>query len=55
VLIFGNFTCGPFRSQSGNIEKLYQRYKDRARIFLTYVREAHPSDGWWMTSNERRD
>lgn len=53
VLIFGNFTCGPFRSQSGNIEKLYQRYKDRARIFLIYVREAHPSDGWWMASNER--
>ena len=24
VLVFGNFTCGPFRSQSGNIEKLYR-------------------------------
>jgi len=53
VLVFGNFTCGPFRSQSGNLEKLYQRYKDRAKFFLVYVREAHPSDGWWMTSNER--
>ncbi len=53
VLIFGNFTCGPFRSQSGNIEKLYQRYKDRAKFFLVYVREAHPADGWWMTSNQR--
>lgn len=27
VLIFGNFTCGPFRSQAGNIEKLYKRMK----------------------------
>ncbi len=53
VLIFGNFTCGPFRSQSGNIEKFYQRYKDRAKIFLVYVREAHPSDGWWMESNQK--
>lgn len=53
VLIFGNFTCGPFRSHSGNLEKLYERYKDRAKFFLVYVREAHPSDGWWMTSNER--
>ncbi len=53
VLIFGNFTCGPFRSQSGNIEKLYQRYQDRAKFFLVYVREAHPSDGWWMSSNQR--
>jgi Ca2+-binding EF-hand superfamily protein len=53
VLIFGNFTCGPFRSQSGNLEKLYQRYKDRAKFYLVYVREAHPSDAWWMNSNER--
>ncbi len=53
VLIFGNFTCGPFRSQSGNLEKLYQRYQDRAKFFLVYVREAHPSDGWWMLSNQR--
>lgn len=53
VLIFGNFTCGPFRSHSGNIEKLYQRYRDRAQFFLVYVREAHPNDGWWMMSNQR--
>ena len=53
VLIFGNFTCGPFRSQAGNIEKLYERYQDRAKFFLVYVREAHPSDGWWMMSNQR--
>jgi len=53
VLIFGNFTCGPFRSQSGNLEKLYERYKDQAKFFLVYVREAHPSDGWWMLSNQR--
>jgi Iodothyronine deiodinase/EF hand len=53
VLIFGNFTCGPFRSHSGNIEKLYDRYRDRADFFLVYVREAHPSDGWWMMSNQR--
>ncbi len=52
VLIFGNFTCGPFRSQSGNIQKLYDRYKDRANFYLVYVREAHPSDGWWMQSNQ---
>jgi hypothetical protein len=53
VLVFGNFTCGPFRSQAGNIEKLYERYKNRAKFFLIYVREAHPTDGWWMTSNQR--
>jgi hypothetical protein len=53
VLVFGNFTCGPFRSQSGNVEKLYERYKDRAEFLLIYVREAHPTDGWRMESNDR--
>jgi hypothetical protein len=53
VLIFGNFTCGPFRSQAGNLEKFYARYRDRANIYLIYVREAHPTDGWWMLSNQK--
>ena len=53
VLVFGNFTCGPFRSQAGNIEKLFQRYKDRATFVMVYVREAHPTDGWSMESNDR--
>jgi hypothetical protein len=53
VLVFGNFTCGPFRSQAGNIEKLYRRYKDRATFVMVYVREAHPTDGWRMDSNDR--
>jgi hypothetical protein len=53
VLIFGNFTCGPFRSQAGNIEKLYERYQGRAKFFLIYVREAHPKESWWMQSNQR--
>ena len=53
VLVFGSFTCGPFRSQSGNIEKLYSRYKDRATFVMVYVRDAHPTDGWRMESNDR--
>jgi hypothetical protein len=53
VLVFGNFTCGPFRVQSGNVEKLYRRYKDRATFVMVYVREAHPTDGWSMESNDR--
>lgn len=52
VLIFGNFTCGPFRSQGGNVEKLFRRYGDRANFLMVYVREAHPRDGWKMRSNE---
>lgn len=53
VLVFGNFTCGPFRSQAGNVEKLYQMYKDRATFVMIYVREAHPTDGWHSDSNDR--
>jgi hypothetical protein len=53
VLVFGSFTCGPFRSQAGNVEKLYGRYKDRANFLMVYVREAHPADGWRMESNDR--
>ncbi len=53
VLVFGSFTCGPFRSHSGNLEKLYQRYKDRATFVMVYVRDAHPTDGWRMESNDR--
>ena len=53
VLVFGSFTCGPFRSHSGNIEKLYRMYKDRATFVMVYVREAHPTDGWRMESNDR--
>jgi len=52
VLIFGNFTCGPFRSQAGNFEKLRRRYGDRATFVMVYVREAHPTDGWRMRSND---
>jgi hypothetical protein len=53
VLVFGSFTCGPFRSHSGNIEKLFRKYKDRATFVMVYVREAHPTDGWRMESNDR--
>jgi hypothetical protein len=53
VLVFGNITCGPFRSQAGNVEMLYRRYKDRATFVMVYVREAHPSDGWASENNVR--
>lgn len=55
VLIFGNFTCGPFRMASGDVEKLYERYSDLAEFALVYVREAHPTDGWHMPSNDRHE
>lgn len=52
VLIFGNFTCGPFRAQAGNLERLFDRYQSQFHFLVVYVREAHPSDGWAMKNNE---
>jgi thiol-disulfide isomerase/thioredoxin len=53
VLVFGNFTCGPFRSMFPAVDDLSQRYRDDAIFLAVYVREAHPSDGWHMESNTR--
>jgi alkyl hydroperoxide reductase subunit AhpC len=51
VLVFGNFTCSPFRALTADVEAIYQRHKDAATFVMVYVREAHPTDGWVMTSN----
>jgi Iodothyronine deiodinase len=42
VLVFASFTWLPFRRQSGDLERLYQAYADRAEFLLVYIREAHP-------------
>ncbi|MBI1347549.1 redoxin domain-containing protein [bacterium] len=52
VLVFGNMTCGPFRSMYPEIDRMASRFSDRARFLGVYVREAHPTDGWCMLSNE---
>jgi thiol-disulfide isomerase/thioredoxin len=52
VLVFGNFTCGPFRAMYPRVEDLAQRYKNDALFLGVYVREAHPTDGWRMGSND---
>ncbi len=53
VLIFGNLTCVPFRRHADNLEKLHRRYADRASFLMVYVREAHPTDGWRLESNDQ--
>ncbi|MEX2026180.1 MAG: deiodinase family protein, partial [Pirellulaceae bacterium] len=52
VLVLGNFTCGPFRGAYAQVDQIAQRYKDDAVFLGVYVREAHPTDGWRMTSND---
>jgi thiol-disulfide isomerase/thioredoxin len=52
VLTFGNYTCGPFRATYPRVDELARRYKDDALFLAIYVREAHPTDGWRMGSND---
>jgi Iodothyronine deiodinase len=37
----------------GDIEKLYDEYKDHADFLTIYIREAHPIDEWRMKANEK--
>lgn len=53
VLIFGNMTSPVFRNDAGTLEKLHQRYRDRAEFLVIYGREEHPSDGWVLRENLR--
>jgi len=35
------------------VDSIYQKYRDRADFLTVYIREAHPTDEWQMTANER--
>ena len=52
VLVFGNYTCAPFRSMYPGVELVVARFQDRVNFLFVYVREAHPCNGWCMSSNE---
>jgi peroxiredoxin len=53
VLVFGSYTCPPFRKNMPDMNKLYETYKDRARFLFVYVEEAHATDGWPSGANKR--
>ncbi len=37
------------------MDSIYRKYRDRADFLTVYIREAHPTDEWQMTANERED
>jgi hypothetical protein len=53
ILLFGSYTWPPFRRQSGDLQQLYEDFRERAEFFVVYIAEAHPVDGWQMLSNEQ--
>ena len=36
-----------------SLADLYARYSDRVRFIVVYIREAHPTDGWDIGSENR--
>ncbi|MEO6245907.1 MAG: deiodinase-like protein [Opitutaceae bacterium] len=54
ILVFGSYTCPPFREHVGTLESLFDRYRDRVAFHMVYIKEAHPSDGWAMARNQRQ-
>ncbi len=34
-----------------SLHRLWERYEDRVAFVVVYIREAHPEDGWVVTSN----
>jgi thiol-disulfide isomerase/thioredoxin len=52
VLIFGSYTCPPFRDVYPKLEKLHQEYGREVAFLYVYIREAHAEDGWKMPRNQ---
>lgn len=38
-----------------SLHDLYARYSDRVGFLTIYIREAHPTDGWYIGSHDIRD
>ena len=53
LLVFGSYTCPNFRGAADSLNRLYAEYKDRMPFYLIYIREAHSTDKWQSTRNER--
>jgi len=35
------------------LERLYKKWRDRVAVYVVYIREAHPADGWQVRANEK--
>jgi peroxiredoxin len=51
VLVFGSYTCPPFRHRFSAFNDLYAKYKDQAAFYMVYIIEAHTSDRWQDAAN----
>lgn len=44
VLIFGNYSCGNYRTYTESLDEMYRQWKGEVEFVTVYVREAHPAD-----------
>lgn len=51
VLIFGSLTCPITESAGPGLARLHRLYGDRVRFVMVNVREAHPGERAWQTSD----
>jgi tetratricopeptide (TPR) repeat protein len=53
VVVFGSYTCPNFRNAAPVLNEFAKTYGARAGFLLVYIREAHATDTWQSTINER--
>ncbi|HZQ54702.1 MAG TPA: tetratricopeptide repeat protein [Bryobacteraceae bacterium] len=55
VLIFGSYSCPNFRGSAETLKALQRRFGRQIPFLLVYIREAHASNQWQSTRNEREN
>jgi peroxiredoxin len=53
LLVFGSYTCPNFRSAAPSLNQLFAQYGRRIPFLLIYIREAHSTEDWQSTRNDR--
>ena len=53
VLVFGSYSCPNFRGASEALKAMGQRYGTTVPFLLVYIHEAHATDQWQSTRNQR--
>ena len=53
VLVFGSYSCPNFRSAAPALNEMAKLYAGKVAFLLVYIREAHATDQWQSTINER--
>ncbi len=48
ALIFGSHTCPPHSDGTKILKELQKRYKNKVAFISVYLKEAHPTDKWWL-------